>query len=247
MRSYSYFLNEDFAYNHLSLPSASPLTSKSWEARYSHSKAAKLQNLIWLNIVVSLLQGGAFYFLEHVVSDPSSWTYFFQHVFEPLWYYLGDGCMVTRSTWKDLEAAGFSELHLRHVEAPDVTLMIRPHIMGYSIKWLPGGMGRLYCASCTAVNLYIFLSTEQKFTNTHTAFIEWKYIYLLTESATFYTPFVLLPHPSQDVHNKYYLDTVLFFPDCLSNCQETTKQTSLNVVISVTLYIPLHKNKEWQL
>ncbi|TNN81376.1 Methyltransferase-like protein 7A [Liparis tanakae] len=67
-----------------------------------------------------LKTGGAFYFLEHVVSDPSSCTYFLQHVFEPLWYYLGDGCMVTRATWKDLEAAGFSELHLKHVEAPEL-------------------------------------------------------------------------------------------------------------------------------
>ncbi|XP_056293677.1 thiol S-methyltransferase TMT1B-like [Pseudoliparis swirei] len=50
-----------------------------------------------------LKTGGASYFLEHVVSDPSSCTYFLQHVFEPLWYYLGDGCMVTRATWKDLE------------------------------------------------------------------------------------------------------------------------------------------------
>ncbi|XP_029948590.1 methyltransferase-like protein 7A [Salarias fasciatus] len=81
-----------------------------------------------------LKTGGAFYFLEHVVSDPSSWTYFCQYVFEPLWYYLGDGCTITRATWRDLEAAGFRELHLRHVEAPGVTLMIRPHIMGYSIK-----------------------------------------------------------------------------------------------------------------
>ncbi|XP_070705505.1 thiol S-methyltransferase TMT1A-like [Pempheris klunzingeri] len=81
-----------------------------------------------------LRPGGAFYFLEHVVSDPSTWTYFFQYVLEPLWYYLGDGCVITRATWKDLEAAGFSELHLRHIEAPEVTLMIRPHIMGYSVK-----------------------------------------------------------------------------------------------------------------
>ncbi|XP_074489502.1 thiol S-methyltransferase TMT1B-like [Sebastes fasciatus] len=81
-----------------------------------------------------LRAGGAFYFLEHVVSDPSSWTYFYQHVFEPLWYYLGDGCTITRATWKDLEAADFTELHVRHVEALEVSLMIRPHIMGYSIK-----------------------------------------------------------------------------------------------------------------
>ncbi|XP_035517046.1 methyltransferase-like protein 7A [Morone saxatilis] len=81
-----------------------------------------------------LRPGGAFYFLEHVVSDPSTWTYFFQHVLEPVWYYLGDGCMITRATWKDLEAAGFSELHLKHIEAPEVTPMITPHIVGYSIK-----------------------------------------------------------------------------------------------------------------
>ncbi|KAM3877568.1 thiol S-methyltransferase TMT1A-like [Diretmus argenteus] len=81
-----------------------------------------------------LRTGGAFYFMEHVVSDPSSWIYFFQHVLQPMWYYLGDGCMITRETWKDLEAAGFSELHLQHIEAAQVTLMIRPHIMGYAIK-----------------------------------------------------------------------------------------------------------------
>ncbi|XP_041810578.1 methyltransferase-like protein 7A [Chelmon rostratus] len=81
-----------------------------------------------------LRPGGAFYFLEHVVSDPSTWTYFLQHALEPLWYYLGDGCTITRATWQDLEAAGFSELHIKHIEAPEVTLMIRPHIMGYSIK-----------------------------------------------------------------------------------------------------------------
>lgn len=42
--------------------------------------------------------------------------------------------MITRATWKDIEVAGFSELNLRHIDAPDVSLMIRPHIMGYCIK-----------------------------------------------------------------------------------------------------------------
>lgn len=79
-------------------------------------------------------QGGALYFLEHVESDPSSWIYFFQHMLQPMWYYLGDGCVVTRATWRDLEAAGFSEIQLRHIEAPQVTFMIKPHILGYAIK-----------------------------------------------------------------------------------------------------------------
>ena len=79
------------------------------------------------------LQGGAFYFLEHVVAEPSSWTYFCQHVLQPMWYYFGDGCMLTRATWTDLEAAGFSELKLRHIEAP-LTFLIKPHIVGYAVK-----------------------------------------------------------------------------------------------------------------
>ncbi|XP_056129163.1 N6-adenosine-methyltransferase TMT1A-like [Lampris incognitus] len=81
-----------------------------------------------------LRTGGGFYFMEHVVSEPSSWTFFFQHVLQPLWYFLGDGCVITRATWEDLEAAGFSELHLRHIEAPQVPITIRPHIVGHAIK-----------------------------------------------------------------------------------------------------------------
>lgn len=105
--------------------------------RYYRNSLIKLA-IIYFAVFPS--QGGAFYFLEHVVSGPSSWTYFLQHVLEPLWYYLGDGCRITRATWKDLESAGFSELHLSHIEAPEVTSMIRPHIMGYSIKWLKEGI-----------------------------------------------------------------------------------------------------------
>ncbi|CAL8335804.1 unnamed protein product [Lota lota] len=80
-----------------------------------------------------LKPGGAFYFMEHVVAEPSSWTYFFQHVLQPMWYYFGDGCDLTRATWNDLEAAGFSELKLRHIEAP-LSFLLKPHIVGYAIK-----------------------------------------------------------------------------------------------------------------
>lgn len=80
-----------------------------------------------------LRPGGAFFFLEHVVSDPSTWTYFFQHVLQPFWYYFGDGCDSTRATWKHIEAAGFSDLQLRHIQAP-LIFMIKPHIVGYAVK-----------------------------------------------------------------------------------------------------------------
>ncbi|KAL6111562.1 tmt1a [Pungitius sinensis] len=80
-----------------------------------------------------LRPGGAFFFMEHVVADASTWSYFFQHVIQPLWHYFGDGCEVTRETWKHLEAAGFSELQLRHIEAP-LMFLIKPHIVGYAVK-----------------------------------------------------------------------------------------------------------------
>ncbi|KAG9277198.1 putative methyltransferase-like protein 7A [Astyanax mexicanus] len=80
-----------------------------------------------------LRPGGAFFFLEHVQADPSSWIYFFQHVFQPLMYYFGDGCETTRATWKHLEAAGFSDLQLRKFQAP-LFFLIRPHIVGYAVK-----------------------------------------------------------------------------------------------------------------
>ncbi|XP_018528966.1 putative methyltransferase-like protein 7A [Lates calcarifer] len=80
-----------------------------------------------------LRPGGAFFFIEHVVADTSTWSYFFQHVFQPAWYYFGDGCEITRETWKHVETAGFSELKLRHVEAP-LLFLIKPHITGYAVK-----------------------------------------------------------------------------------------------------------------
>lgn len=153
-------------------------------------------------------QGGAFYFLEHVVSDPSTWTYFFQHVLERLWFFLGDGCVITRATWKDLQAAGFSDIHLKHVEAHDVTFLIRPHIMGYAIKWLVGEPSALQHFAAflrrkeqTCCNKQIYLPQC----------IYWVKIYLFTYRISHNSLFVLLPYPTKDVHNKYYLDSVFFF------------------------------------
>ncbi|KAF0035026.1 hypothetical protein F2P81_012784 [Scophthalmus maximus] len=80
-----------------------------------------------------LRPGGAFFFLEHVAADASTWTHFFQQVLQPAFFYLFDGCNVTRSTWKHLEAAGFSEVKLRHIEAP-LFFLIKPHIVGYAVK-----------------------------------------------------------------------------------------------------------------
>ncbi|KAM9410735.1 thiol S-methyltransferase TMT1A-like [Pholidichthys leucotaenia] len=80
-----------------------------------------------------LRPGGAFFFIEHVVAEPSTWSHFFQHVLQPFWYYFGDGCEIIRETWKYVEAAGFSDLRLRHIQAP-LFFLIKPHIIGYGVK-----------------------------------------------------------------------------------------------------------------
>ncbi|XP_058027004.1 N6-adenosine-methyltransferase TMT1A [Ahaetulla prasina] len=81
-----------------------------------------------------LRPGGAFYFMEHVAADRSTWTYFWQQVCDPTWRYLGDGCSVLRETWKDLENAGFSKLNLQHIIGPLFLSIVCPHIYGYAVK-----------------------------------------------------------------------------------------------------------------
>ncbi|KAM5181221.1 thiol S-methyltransferase TMT1A-like [Mantella aurantiaca] len=81
-----------------------------------------------------LRPGGAFYFMEHVKADPSSWNYFFQNILDPTWKYLGDGCLLTKETWKYLEKSKFSDVKLRHINAPFNYSPVKPHIIGYALK-----------------------------------------------------------------------------------------------------------------
>ncbi|XP_056418682.1 N6-adenosine-methyltransferase TMT1A-like isoform X2 [Hyla sarda] len=50
------------------------------------------------------------------------------------WKLIFDGCSIRRTTWKDLENAKFSEMNLRHINAPVPMKLIRPHIIGYAVK-----------------------------------------------------------------------------------------------------------------
>ncbi|XP_004453726.1 thiol S-methyltransferase TMT1A isoform X1 [Dasypus novemcinctus] len=81
-----------------------------------------------------LRPGGAFYFMEHVAAEPSTWNYFWQQVLDPAWQLLFDGCNLTRESWKALEQASFSKLQLQHLQAPLSWELVRPHIFGYAVK-----------------------------------------------------------------------------------------------------------------
>ncbi|NXG39034.1 MET7A protein, partial [Dromaius novaehollandiae] len=78
--------------------------------------------------------GGAFYFLEHVAADHSSWTYFWQKVCDPVCKCFGDGCSPSRETQKELEKTNFSELNLRRIYVPPRWIPTSPHIIGYAVK-----------------------------------------------------------------------------------------------------------------
>ncbi|NWX39509.1 MET7A protein, partial [Steatornis caripensis] len=81
-----------------------------------------------------LRPGGAFYFLEHVAADRSSWKYFWQQVYYPTWKLIFDGCCLTREIWKNLEQAKFSEVNLQHIKVDLPLMPIEPHIIGYAVK-----------------------------------------------------------------------------------------------------------------
>ncbi|XP_032998422.1 methyltransferase-like protein 7A [Lacerta agilis] len=96
--------------------------------------SVKSQEQVMKEILRVLRPGGAYFFLEHVAGAPSSWNLFWQQIYDPIWQCLFDRCHLTRETWKNLEKAGFSELKLRHILAPLIFNLIKPHIIGYAVK-----------------------------------------------------------------------------------------------------------------
>ncbi|XP_076967074.1 thiol S-methyltransferase TMT1B [Tamandua tetradactyla] len=77
---------------------------------------------------------GVFFFWEHVAEPRRSWAFRWQQVLEPTWKHIGDGCCLTRETWKALESAKFSELQMERQPPPFKWLPVGPHIMGKAVK-----------------------------------------------------------------------------------------------------------------
>lgn len=96
--------------------------------------SVKSQEKILREVCRVLRPGGAFYFMEHVADERSTWNYFWQQVLDPVWFLVFDGCNLTRESWKTLEQASFSKLKLQHIQAPLSWALVRPHIYGYAVK-----------------------------------------------------------------------------------------------------------------
>ncbi|EDL04096.1 mCG20149, isoform CRA_b [Mus musculus] len=96
--------------------------------------SVKNQEKILREVCRVLKPGGAFYFMEHVADERSTWNYFWQQVLDPVWFLFFDGCNLTRESWKTIEQASFSKLKLQHIQAPLSWTLVRPHIYGYAVK-----------------------------------------------------------------------------------------------------------------
>ncbi|KAF4010493.1 hypothetical protein Celaphus_00011747 [Cervus elaphus hippelaphus] len=81
-----------------------------------------------------LRPGGVLFFWEHVAEPCGSWAFLWQQVLQPTWRHIGDGCHLTRETWRDLEDAQFSELQVEQHPPPIKWLPVGPHIMGKAVK-----------------------------------------------------------------------------------------------------------------
>lgn len=81
-----------------------------------------------------LKPGGLLFFWEHVSEPQGSQALLWQRVLEPTWKHIGDGCHLTRETWKDIERAQFSEVQLEWQPPPFKWLPVGPHIMGKAVK-----------------------------------------------------------------------------------------------------------------
>jgi ubiquinone/menaquinone biosynthesis C-methylase UbiE len=72
---------------------------------------------------------GAFLFLEHVAAPPQTTVYYLQHLLNPVWRLVGEGCHLTRDTGTVIQTAGFSEVQINFFEA-GFPAIVSPHVWG---------------------------------------------------------------------------------------------------------------------
>ena len=79
-----------------------------------------------------LKPGGVFLYMEHVAAEPGTFAFHAQHLVDPAWSLLGDGCHLTRRTGQAIFEAGFSQVQLQRV-AFRYAALVSPHVVGRAI------------------------------------------------------------------------------------------------------------------
>ncbi len=88
---------------------------------------------LFINI---FLQGGKFFFMEHVCADENTWTYILQKLMSLPWYYMS-GCRLTQKPWIDIKRADFSQVEYEKIYVPfkfGLSSLVAPHVTGKATK-----------------------------------------------------------------------------------------------------------------
>ena len=89
------------------------------------------------------IQGGKYFYMEHVIGPEGSWTRALQKLIAPVWKFLMEGCSVKGEPWNNMHIAGFSEVKYERIridfskESLFTNIVwvpvVRPHVMGFAI------------------------------------------------------------------------------------------------------------------
>jgi SAM-dependent methyltransferase len=81
-----------------------------------------------------LRPGGRLVFIEHVAAPQGTRLRRWQGRLAGIWRHAGDGCQLTRETWRDIEQGQFGGVHIEHFRARIPVPLVAPHIAGYAVK-----------------------------------------------------------------------------------------------------------------
>ena len=83
----------------------------------------------------ALKPSGQYKFYEHVLTDSDDIIRWYQQLFAPIFYYLGNGCKF-RELWKDIDKHVSKEMlvEMDHLFADGPIPVLRPHIVGSATK-----------------------------------------------------------------------------------------------------------------
>lgn len=83
------------------------------------------------------LQGGKYFYFEHVAADENSFTSRVQNLLTKPWRFMFDGCTLSRHVHRHLQAAGFSTLDFKRswpTNVSNILFLMKTTLIGTATK-----------------------------------------------------------------------------------------------------------------
>ncbi|XP_064481622.1 thiol S-methyltransferase TMT1A-like [Ornithodoros turicata] len=81
-----------------------------------------------------LVEGGHFYYIEHVGYERGTWANTLQRLVEPFWSAVSDGCQLTRETSLQVDLIGFRAIRENLYFPEALPYVARPILVGVAVK-----------------------------------------------------------------------------------------------------------------